>query len=177
MADYTDDFRRILDEELGNYSGRVLEILAAAIQKKGLVLSSDLLKSLQTQVLQASANQIAGMQVEFNQYGRIREMKYVNTTSNQAPIEELERFVRKRGVSNFQRVPGYGDSRAPVTESAAVNRIAWGIARARLRDQSHPKPKAWFNKTFYGSLNRFIDAVATRYAAQTGTHLAATIQI
>jgi hypothetical protein len=177
MSDYTQDFRRILDEELGNYSGRVLELLAAAMQAKGLVLTEDLLRSLQTQVLAASAQQIASMEVEFNQYGRIREMKRVNTTSNQAPIQELERFVRKRGVSNFQRIPGYGDNRSPATESAAVNRIAWGIVRARLAGQSQPKPKAWFNKTFYGSLNRFIDAVATRYAAQTGTHLAASIQI
>jgi hypothetical protein len=31
MADYQDEFKRILDEEVGDYAARALELLAAAI--------------------------------------------------------------------------------------------------------------------------------------------------
>lgn len=177
MSDFTADFQRILDEELGNYSGRVLEQLAASMQKAGLVLTEDLLKSLSTEVLGATGDLVGQMRVEFNQYGRIQEMRNRQWTSA-PPVEELERFVRKKGLRAFDYIPGYTEnSRVSPTTDRAINRIAWGISRARLRDGPSPKPRAWFAKTFYRSINSFIDAVVTRYAAQTGTHIAASLQI
>lgn len=176
MSDFTADFQRIIDEELGNYSGKVLALLAAQIQAKGLVLTEDLLKSLQADTVATTADLLGQMRVEFAQYGRIQEMKG-RTWSQAPPIEELERFVRKRGLASFDYIPGYSaKSKVSPVSSRAINRIAWGISRARLRDQDGPKPRAWFAKTFYRSLNSFIDAVTTRYAGQTGKHLAAAIQ-
>jgi hypothetical protein len=55
MADYQAEFRRIIDEELGDYAERAVQLLAAAIQAKGLVLTADLLDSLQAQVVKAGA--------------------------------------------------------------------------------------------------------------------------
>jgi hypothetical protein len=175
MSDYQADFRRIIDEELGDYRGQVLELLAAALQARGLVFSGELLKSLQAQVLAASVQNIASMGVEFEEYGRIREMKFQGRTKA-PPIEEMEAYVRKVGINNFPYVPGYGFKSRPVGNARTINRIAWGLVRAKLRDQGQFKPKSWFAKNFYKSINRLIDAVATRYAAQTGTHLAATIK-
>lgn len=177
MADYQDEFKRILDEEVGDYAARALELLAAAIQAKGLVLTSDLLDSLQTQVVQASAQHVASMGVLFEQYGRIKDMKGI-TRTKAPPIEALEEYVKKVGLSKFSYIPGYTDrSKVLPVSSRAINRIAWGLARAKLRDGEQGTPKTWFAKTFYKSINRFIDAVTTRYLAATGTHMAASIRI
>lgn len=176
MADYQDEFKRILDEEVGDYAARALELLAAAIQAKGLVLTSDLLDSLQSQVVQASAQHVASMGVLFHQYGRIKDMKGI-TRTKAPPVEAIEDYVRKVGLDKFSYVPGYKYGQFPLASSTAINRIAWGLARAQLRDKADVRPRTWFAKTFYASINRFIDAVTTRYLAATGTHLAATLKV
>ena len=177
MADYQDEFKRILDEELGDYAARALALLAAAIQAKGLVLTEDLLDSLSSQVVAASAEHVASMGVLFHQYGRIKDMKGISRTKA-PPIEALEEYVKKVGLSKFEYIPGYtARSKVLPISSRAINRIAWGLARAKLRDKDEVKPKTWFAKTFYQSINRFIDAVTTRYVAATGTHMAASLRI
>jgi hypothetical protein len=176
MSEFLADFQRILDEEVSDYAARALALLSASIQKKGLVLTEDLLKSLRSEVMAATAQHVASMGVQFEQYGRIKEMKATSRTKA-PPIEEIEKFVRKVGIEKFAYVPGYGHGGRPVGLNRTINRIAWGIARARLRDNSQIKPKSWFSKTFYGSINRFIDAVTSRYAVQTGQHIASTLKI
>ena len=176
MAEYQDQFKRILDEEVGDYAARALALLAQAIQAKGLVLSEELLNSLRTQVVGATAQHVASMGILFEQYGRIKDMKGISRTKA-PPIEEIEEYVKKVGVSHFAYVPGYKYGQFPLASKTAINRIAWGIARAKVRDNDQVKPKSWFSKTFYQSINSFIDAVTSRYVAATGTHLAASIKI
>lgn len=175
MSDFAPAFQQIINEELAGYKRLVLEILADQIRTKGLVLTSELLDSLQAQTTQASERFVADMAVEFNQYGRIREMKNVQYTKG-APVEEMEAFVRKRGLSHFDYVPGYKRGQFPLSQDVAINRIAWGLSRARLRDAGRHKPKGWYAKTFYKSINRLIDALTTRYAQQTGVHVAGAIK-
>jgi hypothetical protein len=74
----------------------------------------------------------------------------------------MEEYVRKVGLSKFSHVPGYQNGRIP-TESRAINRIAWGIARARLRDNK-TKPKKWFARPFYGTVNTLIESLVAGYA-------------
>ncbi len=177
MADYQDEFKRILDEEVGDYAARALALLAAAIQAKGLVLTEDLLDSLSSQVVAASAEHVVSMGVLFHQYGRIKDMKGI-TRTKAPPIEALEDYVKKVGLSKFEYIPGYtARSKVLPVSSRAINRIAWGLARAKLRDKDEVRPKTWFAKTFYASINRFIDAVTSRYVAATGTHIAASLRI
>lgn len=176
MNDYQAQFQQIIDEELGNYAQQALALLANAIQARGLVLTQDLLQSLRSEVVKTSVSQVASMGVAFEQYGRIREMKQLSR-SKAPPIAVLEDYVRKVGLQNFQYIPGYTDrSKVAPTSAVAINRIAWGMARAKLRDQGQARPKSWFSKTFYGSLNRFIDAVTGRYLTTTGQHLATTLR-
>ncbi len=177
MAAYQDEFKRILDEEVGDYAARALGLLTQAIQAKGLVLTEELLHSLRTEVVGATAQHVAQMGVLFEQYGRIKDMKGISRTKA-PPIEEIEAYVKKVGLSHFDYIPGYTErSNVSPVSSLAINRIAWGIARAKLRDNAQVKPKSWFSKTFYSSINSFIDAVTSRYLVATGTHLAARIKI
>ncbi len=176
MDNYQDEFRRILDEELGDYARLSLQLLAASIQAKGLVLTEDLLQSLHSEVAAATAQHVASMGLAFEEYGRIKEMKATSRTKA-PPIAAMEAYVKKVGINNFDYVPGYGRNARPVGLGRTINRIAWGLARAQLRDHAAVRPRPWFAKTFYSSINRFIDAVTTRYLAATGTHLAATLKI
>ena len=176
MSDFQADFQRILDEEVGNYAARALGLLSAAIQKQGLVFTEDLLKSLRSEVVAASAQHVASMGIAFEQYGRIRDMKGINRKAA-PPIEAIEAYVAKVGIDKFNYVPGYRFGQFPLTKAVAINRIAWGLARSIQRDNSQVKSRSWFAKTFYGSINRFIDAVTTRYAAQTGQHIASLIRL
>ena len=176
MADYQDEFKRILDEEVGDYAARAVQLLAQAIQAKGLVFTQELLDSLRTQVVAATAQHVASMGILFEQYGRIKDMKGLSRTKA-PPIEEIEAYVKKVGVSHFEYVPGYRHGQFPLASKTAINRIAWGLSRSILRDNAQVKPKSWFSKTFYSSINRFIDALTSRYVAATGTHLAASLKI
>jgi hypothetical protein len=176
MANYQDEFKRILDEEVSDYATRALGLLAQAIQAKGLVLTEELLQSLRTEVVGATAQHVAVMGVLFEQYGRIKDMKGLNRTKA-PPIEELEAYVKKVGISHFAYVPGYKYGQFPRASKTAINRIAWGLARAMVRDKADVRPKSWFSKTFYSSINSFIDAVTSRYLVATGTHLAASIKL
>jgi hypothetical protein len=124
----------------------------------------------------ATANHVASMGVLFEQYGRIKDMKGHNRTKA-PPIEEIEAYVKKLVISNFQYVPGYKYGQFPLASKTAINRIAWGLSRAMVRDRGHLRPKSWFSKTFYSSINSFIDAVTSRYLVATGTHMAASIKI
>ena len=74
MADCEDEFKRILNEEVGDYAARALGLLTQSIQAKELVLTEELLRSLQTQVVQASANHVASLGVLFEQYGRLKDI-------------------------------------------------------------------------------------------------------
>jgi hypothetical protein len=176
MADYQDEFKRILDEEVGDYAAWARGLLTQAIQAKGLVLTEELLHSLRTQVVAASANHVASMGVLFEQYGRIKDMKGLNRTK--APlIEELKTYIKRIGINNSPYVPGCKYGQFPLASKTAINRIAWGLARAKLRDRADVRPKSWFSKTFYANINSFNDAVTSRYMAAAGMHLAASIKI
>lgn len=105
IADYQAEFKRILDEEVSDYTARTLGLLAQAIQAKGLVLSQELLDSLCTQVVGATAQHVASMGILFEQYGRIKDTKGLSRTKA-APIEELGEYGKKVGVSHFAYVPG-----------------------------------------------------------------------
>ncbi|MDJ1468152.1 hypothetical protein [Xanthocytophaga flava] len=175
MADRitSEELSRILNEELTYYRTYALNRLSESMRKAGVILSGETLKSLHAEVLQASQNNVARLLLYFNESGRIREMR--NLTYRQLPPQsEIEAFVRKVGVSNFRYVPGYKFGHIP-TEDIAVRRIAWGIRIAKRRENT-TKPKKWYAKTFYSSLNVLVDNIITRYQQTTGQVIGGSIR-
>jgi hypothetical protein len=87
MADYQDQFKRILDEEVGDYAARALGLLTQAIQAKRLMLSEELLHSLRTQVVGATTQHVASLGVLFEQYRsrRIKDTKGSGPTRSWQP--------------------------------------------------------------------------------------------
>ncbi|MGI4760519.1 MAG: hypothetical protein ACRYF0_07430 [Janthinobacterium lividum] len=96
------------------------------------MLTEDLLHSLRTEVVGATARHVATMGVLFAQYGRIKDMKGLNRTQA-PPIEGIEAYVKKVGISHFEYVPGYKHGQFPLASKTAINRIARGLARDRWR--------------------------------------------
>lgn len=147
--------------ELGDWGENTNRLLMEAIQKKGLTLTTELLRSLQYQVYQATQMSVNRISFAFQGYGRIREMKTLFYDS-MPPVEALEEYVKKVGLANFKYVPGYKNKARVPSESQAIKRIAWGISLSKSLKNKN-KPKKWFAKTFYGQMNTLIDRLLVGY--------------
>lgn len=164
---------QIINEELGSYQDHLINKLSQEIRKKRLVLTQDLLKSLQAEVIKAADTRIAQLHLAFEQHGRIKDMRAVRQ-SKMPPIEAIEKFVEKKGVDKFQYVPGYPRRNYP-TQQEAIKRIAWGIALSR-KGKDIPQKTGWFNKPFYSSLNLLIVNITDRYMAAAGKEVIAPLK-
>lgn len=161
---------QLIEAELRDWAAEVLRVLAFQIQKRQLVLTGDLLRSLQYDVLRASAEGTMRLRLMFEESGRIKDMKNVRY-KKLPPISKLEEYVKEIGLANFKFVPGYTNSGRIPTESQAINRIAWGIAVSKRR-QNKQVPKKWFAKPFYSMLTpliRNLTEVYIRAASQSIT--------
>lgn len=158
--DQRQEINAFINKELGEWAVYVLQRLAEQIKKKNLILSGDLLKSLQYELLKASAENVAHLKLAFESSGRHKDMKTVYD-DKMPPIDAMEDFIRKVGLQNFKYLPYRKGKKVP-TESIIINRLAWGIAKSRLA-QNTTKPKKWFSRPFYGSINVLIENLTTKY--------------
>lgn len=154
------EINELIEKELGEWSREVLQRLAAEIERKKLVLTQDLLRSLQAEVLKASASGVAAMRLSFQQSGRISDMKAFRY-KGMPPVSAMETFVREVGLENFKYLPYSPMGKVP-TESQLINRLAWGIAISK-RGKNIAKPKKWFAKPFYGMIGGLIEGLTTVY--------------
>lgn len=152
---------KIVERELRDWSAYVLLVLARKMTAAKLVLTGDLLRSLHAQFIQGSAG-LATARLIFEDAGRIRDMRRLNY-SKQTPIDVIEAYVKQIGLSKFKYVPGYKKGTFPLTQSIAINRIAWGIAVSRTQE-NRIRRKPWFNKTFYSQIDTLIDDLSAAYS-------------
>lgn len=128
-----------------------LQVFQRAIEKAGLVLSSELLNEWSSVV--SKSDDLLAVEWQFNMYGRFKDMKSLRYTQ-MPPIEAFEKFVEKVGVDKFAWVPGY-DSKQSVPTEIAINRIAWGIAKHRMAvpvvKRSGP---GWYNENVMKLVNK-----------------------
>lgn len=146
---------------LENWGDLVLSRLSEKIRQRKVVLSGDLLRSLRYKVVSGASGEVAKLLLSFQDSGRIKDMRQINRR-RQAPVSEMEEFVRKVGLQRFRFIPGYPDRSKVPSEAIAVNRIAWGIVRRQAMDGKH-KPKKWFSKTFYGTIDALIERLLEGY--------------
>jgi len=167
-----DELNQILNEELTYWRTYAITRLTESLLRAGVVLSGQTLRNIRAEVLSASQGGAAGLLLYLQESGRIQEMKNISYRKL-PPQSAIEDFVRKIGVSNFKYVPGYKPGTVP-TENIAIRRIAWGIRHAKRRENT-TKPKKWFARTFYSSLNVLIDNIVTRYQQTTGQVIGGSI--
>lgn len=145
---------------LQNWGDLAIDKLQQQIAQKKLVLSGDLQRSLEFEVLKASSGQIAKLLLAFEDAGRFKDMKGLNRTK-MTPVKVMEEYVRKVGWNKFKYVPGFQSKKRIPTESQAINAIAWGLSRNSLTKKH--KPKRWFAKPFYGTINNLITQLLEGY--------------
>lgn len=162
-----EELAKYIEKELGDWGNNVSLMLQENIRKNKLVISEQLVRSFEYQVRSEMSTKIQSLLIGFNDYGRMKEMRSLVFTK-MPPVESIESYVEKIGVSKFKYVPGYKRGNIP-SESIAKKRIAWGIARSKFSDYKG-KPKKWFAKAFYREINHLITNLMIGYQeAAAGT--------
>lgn len=183
MAEQAEQLEQYIQERMGDFERYTQLNLKRKLQEQGIELTGDTLRSLRTEVRKNSRDMAFAMLLSFQESGRIQEMKRLNWTKlppaelidGEVRFLQLEDYVRRRGVERFAYVPGYKPRTIP-TESIAVKRIAWGIAM-HIRNGREFKPRAWFNRPFYSSMNRLIDGLITDTQKVTGKVVSAGFEL
>lgn len=156
-----ENINAFINDQLGNWSENVQRLLINNLKKSNIDLTHALISSFANQVHNATSESIASVQLAFLDYGRMKDMRRLFYTK-MPPVEAMEEFVRKVGLSKFKYVPGYSSQSKVPSESIAIKRIAWGIAAGRLKSYKH-KPKKWFAKAFYGQIEVLIQNMISGY--------------
>ncbi|RDC63267.1 hypothetical protein [Adhaeribacter pallidiroseus] len=165
---------KLVEGKLEGWSFMVLSLLKQSMKNKRVTLSKETYNSLVAQVQSRSGDVAAKMLLSFHDSGRMRDMNTLRF-KKRPPIEALEEFVRNVGIGKFNYSPGYDRGTIPISQAKAINRIAWGIAVSMQNNYQHT-PGKWFNKTFFSSINKLCDEIATAYVAESGKHIAANFK-
>jgi hypothetical protein len=152
---------KLINDELGDWAGYVMLALGRSLQKRKLILTGDLLRSLQYEVLKDAAEGTGKLRIMFQDAGRIRDMKAV-TWKKLPPADAMEAYIKKIGLGKFKYVPGYKSGRFPISQKIAINRIAWGIAKGKQR-HNKTVPKKWFAKPFYSMVYDLTENLTSAY--------------
>lgn len=112
-----------LDTMVQEWARHTVERLKKEIDQRGMSVTNELIESLTYRV---ESGQNPGIVISFRNYGAFRDMKFL-FFSKMPPVDKLEQWVSKRGISQFAYVPGFGQEGLNRPDAAA--RIAWGIAK------------------------------------------------
>jgi hypothetical protein len=128
-------------EKLGReWAQKTVRQLKENIKKKGLTVSRELIDSLDYELVDGTTPSIL---LSFSVHGRAIDMKEL-FWHKAPPVDKLEAWVKRRGVSYFNYVPGYKGVGDEVTGLPnAANRIAWAIARNRASGEAVNQYGRW----------------------------------
>lgn len=153
-----DEFEKIIAEEVGDITDAALTNFRTALEKEGLVLTADLKNSLTRFVISNTVAMVAKAEIEFNAYGRFKDMKKYTYNGAIPPVHKIEEFVRKNGIEKFGWVFYYRhlDKRPSgfASDERTINRIAWAIAMNKRRFPTVKRENAsWYNENKMNYLN------------------------
>jgi hypothetical protein len=163
MTDEKELLKQYVRDLFAHYKDYVRERLEKQLRKK--MPDSELLSGLETLVEGEGFEQKAS--VIFADFGRVLDMK----RKHQIPppsVAVLEKWVRKKGLGSFDRVPGYAD-RFPIQKDIAIKRIASAVAWG-MRKKVNRVP--WYSRTMYRSIGWLTQALAEGFAGKTAKTLA-----
>lgn len=118
-----------------------------AVERSGLVLTSELRNSFQYQIVQQAGRLAVSGDIYFTGYGRLKDMRLL-TYSTSPPVDALEEYVEKVGLSKFPWVDRFGRKQVPTTQSDARH-IAWAIAMniKKVGTVRRKSSQRWYNRT------------------------------
>lgn len=148
MAQETaDDIRLAIKEILPDVIADGVQYFQKAIQKKQIINTADLMNEI-AGTIQEEAESVIGT-INFHEYGRFRDMKYLRWAGKAPPVDELQQWVLDKGLSSFAWVPGYEATNRVPSESQAARRIASAISRSMGSVEATKKKYngTWYNET------------------------------
>lgn len=126
------DAAKILDA----YILKAQELFAKRTQEAGLDLTGELKNSFRSFAAQEAGDYIEA-RLSMSPLARIRDLQslnYARTPPLSAMIRMAELYLAKHGRAGFYKgVPGYPKGVWPASETAAIERIAWGFKMAFKR--------------------------------------------
>lgn len=172
MDNTADAIREAIREILPETIAEGVGYFQKAIADKRIVATEELLNEFEHVILEES-NQIIGS-INFNEYGRYRDMKNLRWAGKAPPIEELREWVKVKGVSNFAWVPGYEASGRVPTESIAIRRLASAISKSMgsVAVTNRKYSGTWYNETKMKLVNVTRARILNRVAELTAKHTA-----
>lgn len=147
MSETAEDIRKAIREVLPSTLAESVVYFQRALADKGLVSSAELMNSFAS-ALQEETEAVVGS-VNFLDYGRYKDMKTLRWAGKAPPPDELEKWVKQKGINNFAWIPGYEKSGRVPVESIAVRRLASTISKA-IRSVGVVDKKysgTWYNST------------------------------
>lgn len=157
-------------------SGQGLKALGEKLEDEGLVMTGELKRSLFKEVRQNNASWMTELAMQFEAYGRFKDMKEI-TYSQQAPVEAMEKFVRKvmdggGKYSPFTFISGRKNGSFPRDREVAIRQLSWALARSRLYQPIVlRKGKGWYIRSYmkeiYGEIEVNIQAAAAQAVMNT----------
>lgn len=127
-----------------SWAVHIVDRFKKQITKKNISLTDELLNSFEYKVFEGPGGNV-GVNISYEAHGKYIDMKNLYYTKL-PPIDKIEEWVTKRGIENFQYVPGYSSNwQASIDGATAARRIAWGIAISRQKAGfvSNGKSKQW----------------------------------
>lgn len=144
------EFDEAIREELGDIVAEAEKQFQRRIDEYGIRLTDELRNSFRSFILNHSVTMAAKVTVEFEGYGRFRDMKRLQWRQHIPPVGEMEWFVAKTGLDKFQFLNGYKRQAAGwfATDAVAIRRLAWSIAMSRRK---FPSVKRKYRGSWYNS--------------------------
>lgn len=175
MSETGDDIRQAIREILPETIAEGVAFFQKAIANKDVVATADLMNDIE-HVITEEAEGVVGS-INFHEYGRYRDMKNLRWAGKAPPIEELQAWVKLKGVNNFAWVPGYEATGRIPTESVAIRRLASAISKSMGSVQVTKRKYSgtWYNETKMKLVNvtrrRILDRVAELLAERVAGEL------
>lgn len=146
-----EEFEKIITEEVTDITDEALVNFRTALENEGLVLTSQLKNSLTRFVIVNTVALLAKAEIQFEGYGRLKDMKKYTYNGAIPPVHKIEEFVRKEGVEKFSWIFYYrhleNRKSAFNSDERTVNRIAWAIAMNKKRFPTVKRTEeSWYNE-------------------------------
>lgn len=170
----------VVNQISNQISGQGLKALQEKLEDEGLELTGDLKKSLFREVKQQNTAWITEVAMQFEAYGRFKDMKALNYTKRPS-VWGMKDFVDKMldgtGSNKASHTP-FTDFQqknrriGPMQKEDMAWRIAWAIAKHRLKQPIVIRQgKGWYIRNYmkeiYGEIEINIQAAAAKAVLNT----------
>lgn len=142
----------LFETEVSEIQDQAVLYFQRFIKERGLVLTGDLLEHFKKSVVVVAADLYAEIKISFRFSGRYLDLKTMTYQGGKpdpdgALIQGMKAFIESVGIQKFNGIPGYYGSASLPSNTAALNRLAYTLAYARMNKGTiRRRGEGWYNK-------------------------------